>query len=47
MRTLGPTIADAMGFNPFRKSRKTTLDVAIVVVFAVITLAFVAWGFFG
>ena len=36
-----------MGFNPFRKSRKSTLDVVIVIVFALITLAFVAWGFFG
>lgn len=38
---------DAMGLNPFRKQGKSTLDIALVVGFAVITLAFVAWGFFG
>jgi hypothetical protein len=36
-----------MGFNPFRSQRKTTLDVAIVVVFGAVTIAVVAWGFFG
>jgi hypothetical protein len=36
-----------MGLNPFRKQRKNTLDIALVVGFAVVTVAFVLWGFFG
>lgn len=36
-----------MGFNPFRKRRASTLDIALVVGFVAITLAFLAWGFFG
>ena len=36
-----------MGFNPFRKSRASTLDIALVVGFVMLTLALVAWGFFG
>jgi len=36
-----------MGFNPFRKQDRSTLDVVLVVVFVALTLAFVAWGFFG
>ena len=42
-----PTYHCRVGFNPFRKQRKSTVDVAIVVVFALITFAFVAWGFLG
>lgn len=37
----------SMGFNPFRPQDKTRLDVYIVVAFALITLGFVLWGFFG
>jgi hypothetical protein len=37
----------AMGFNPFRRQRKTMIDVLVVVGFAVIILGFVLWGFFG
>jgi hypothetical protein len=44
--TPGPTIG-AMGFNPFREQRRTTVDVVLVVVFLVITAALVAWGFLG
>jgi hypothetical protein len=37
----------AMGFNPFRQQDKTTLDVAIVIGFAVVILALVIWAFLG
>ena len=37
----------AMGFNPFRQQDKTVLDIAIVIGFALVTLAVVAWAFFG
>ena len=36
-----------MGFNPFREQRHGVFDVAMVVVAVAITLALVAWGFFG
>ena len=36
-----------MGFNPFRKQEKSLVDVALVAGFVVLTLAVVAWGFFG
>jgi hypothetical protein len=36
-----------MGFNPFRPQRRTLLDAALVVGFALITVALVLWGFFG
>jgi hypothetical protein len=36
-----------MGFNPFRQQKNSTLDVAIVVGFVVITIGFVLWGFLG
>jgi hypothetical protein len=36
-----------MGFNPFRKQGKSVADIAVVAVFAVITLGVVLWGFFG
>ena len=36
-----------MGFNPFRKQRRSTLDIAIVVGFIALTVAVVLWGFFG
>jgi len=36
-----------MGLNPFRKQRTSPVDVVLVVGFVVLTLAFVAWGFFG
>jgi len=36
-----------VGFNPFRKTRKSAVDVALVVGFALLTLAVVMWGFFG
>lgn len=42
----GPTIG-AMGFNPFREQRRTTVDIVLVVVFLLITAALVAWGFLG
>ncbi len=35
-----------MGFNPFRQQRRTATDVVLVVVFALITFAFVAWAIF-
>ena len=41
------TLLPAMGFNPFRKQDKSTLDIALVVGFVLLTLAFVGWGFFG
>jgi hypothetical protein len=41
------TIAHRMGFNPFRKQSTSILDVALVVGFIALTLAVVAWGFFG
>ena len=37
----------AMGFNPFRDQKRSTTDIVLVVVFVVLTLAVVAWGFFG
>ncbi len=37
----------AMGLNPFRKQRVSTSDVVLVAGFVVLTLALVAWGFFG
>jgi len=36
-----------MGFNPFRDQKRSATDIVLVVVFASLTLAFVAWGFFG
>lgn len=36
-----------MGFNPFREQRKSVVDVAIVVLFAVIIAGFVGWALFG
>jgi len=36
-----------MGFNPFRDQKRSATDIVLVVVFAALTLAFVAWGFFG
>lgn len=36
-----------MGFNPFRDQDKSALDIALVVGFVLLTLAFVAWGFLG
>jgi hypothetical protein len=36
-----------MGFNPFRKQRASVVDIALVVGFVLLTLALVAWGFFG
>jgi hypothetical protein len=36
-----------MGFNPFRRQRKTALDVLLVAGFALLTLGFVLWGFYG
>ncbi len=36
-----------MGFNPFRRQRTSYLDIGLVAGFIVLTLAFVAWGFFG
>jgi hypothetical protein len=36
-----------VGFNPFRPHDKSTLDVAIVIGFILITLGFVLWGFLG
>ncbi len=35
-----------MGFNPFRQQDKTAADVVVVVLFALITFAFVAWAIF-
>lgn len=36
-----------MGFNPFRDQKRSAADVVLVAVFVVLTLAAVAWGFFG
>jgi hypothetical protein len=36
-----------MGLNPFRKQRTSTLDLLLVAGFVLLTLALVAWGFFG
>ena len=36
-----------MGFNPFRKQDKSMLDLGLVIGFVAVTLALVAWGFFG
>lgn len=36
-----------MGFNPFSKQRKSAFDIAVVVLFVVITAAAILWGFFG
>ena len=36
-----------MGFNPFREQKRSTSDILLVVVFILVTLAVVAWGFFG
>lgn len=36
-----------VGFNPFREQRHGVFDVAMVVVAVAVTLALVAWGFFG
>ena len=45
-RTICRTMA-AMGFNPFRSQEKSKLDIALVVGFVLVTLALVAWGFWG
>ncbi len=36
-----------MGFNPFRQQRRTLVDVALVVGFAAIIMAFVLWALWG
>ena len=36
-----------MGFNPFRPQNKSALDITLVVVFVLLALGVVAWGFFG
>jgi hypothetical protein len=36
-----------VGFNPFREHNKSALDIAMVVVAAVATLAVIAWAIFG
>lgn len=36
-----------MGFNPFREESHSALDVVLVVIAVALTLALVAWGFFG
>jgi len=36
-----------MGFNPFREQKRSATDIVLAVVFIVVTLAVVAWGFFG
>jgi hypothetical protein len=36
-----------MGLNPWRKQSKTAVDAALVVGFALLTIAVVMWGFFG
>lgn len=38
---------EAMGFNPFREQRTSLLDVLLVAGAVVLTLALVAWAFFG
>ena len=43
----GPSIGQAMGFNPFREQKKSTTDIVLVVLFVVITAVLVAWGFLG
>lgn len=37
----------AMGFNPFRDQDRTTLDVAIVVLFVIVTAVVVGWALLG
>lgn len=41
------TTLRAVGFNPFRKQRKTAVDLVIVAVFIALIVAVVAWGFLG
>lgn len=36
-----------MGFDPFRTSKRSAVDVALVVGFVAIAVALVLWGFFG
>jgi hypothetical protein len=36
-----------MGFTPFREESHSALDIVLVVVAVALTLALVAWGFFG
>jgi hypothetical protein len=36
-----------MGFNPFSDQDRTALDVAIVVIFVIITVVVVGWALFG
>ena len=38
---------NAMGFNPFRPQSRSAADVGMVVAAVVVTLALVAWAFFG
>ncbi len=45
-RTAFDLICALMGFNPFRQQQRTVVDVALVVVFALITFGFVAWAIF-
>ena len=37
----------SVGFNPFRESDKTALDIVLVVATVVVTLGAVAWALFG
>ena len=43
----GRTYHRAVGFNPFRKKQTSLVDVVIVVGFAILIAAFLAWGFLG
>jgi hypothetical protein len=36
-----------MGFNPFRNQERSALDIALVVVFGIITAGVVAWALLG
>lgn len=36
-----------MGFNPFREQRRSIFDVLLVLGAVALTLALVAWAFFG
>jgi len=36
-----------MGFNPFREQKRGIIDVALLVTAVAVTVALVAWGFFG
>ncbi len=42
-----PTLLSLMGFNPFRKQRRSAADIWVVAITLVVIAAAITWGFLG